>query len=162
MNVRTPLPLYHSWPLFEAAERLDTPAISPFVLGAVPSPLAVAPIDGALAARGIGVWECDLATSQLTWTQGVYDLFGLPRGQAIARSLAVSIYQPRSRGVMEELREHAIRTKRGFTVDAALRQPGGDERWMRLSAVPIVERGKVVRLCGVKIDVTAEYDAPAR
>lgn len=161
MQLRTPLPLYHSWPLFEAGERLAIPSLEPFALGATPSPLAAAPVDGALAARGIGIWACDLADNdRLSWTQGVYDLFGLPRGQVVDRPFAVSLYREPSRLAMEQLRRHAIRHRRGFTVDVEIRQPGGEERWMRLSAVPVIAGGKVVRLCGVKMDVTAEYDAP--
>lgn len=161
MNIRTPLPLYHSWPLFEARERLDVPLLpTPFSLGAAPSPHAIAPVDALLAARGIGVWECDLADNRLRWSQGVYDLFGLPPGEPVERSLAVSLYTARSRLVMEELRAHAIRYRRGFTVDVNIRQPGGEERWMRLSAVPVIANGKVARLCGLKIDVTRDYDMP--
>lgn len=158
VNIRTPLPLYHSWPLFEAAERLDVPLLRPFVLGAMPSPLAIASIDDVLAARGIGVWECDLADNRLLWSQGVYDLFGLPRDMAVDRDFTVSLYREGSRAVMEQLRSHAIRHRRGFTVDVEIRQPGGEERWMRLSALPVLEGRKVVRLCGLKIDVTGEYD----
>jgi PAS domain-containing protein len=113
-----------------------------------------------LAARGIGLWECDLRNDHLRWSAGVYDLFGLPRGMTLERGLTLSLYSPASRPVMEELRAHAIRHRRGFTVDVELRQPGGDTRWMRLSAMPILERGKAVRLRGLKIDVTAEYDCP--
>jgi PAS domain S-box-containing protein len=158
MIPQEPLPLHHSWPLFDAETRLGIAGLSPFVLGPTPSPHAVGTIDSILAARGVGVWECDLRDNRLTWTAGVYDLFGLPRGMALERGLTVSIYRPHSRVAMEELRAHAIRHKRGFTVDVELRQPDGDERWMRLSAVPVLGNGKVVRLCGLKIDVTAEYD----
>lgn len=161
MNIRTPLPLYHSWPLFEARERLDIPMLpAPFSLGAAPSLRAIAPIDVTLAAQGIGVWECDLSDNRLSWSQGVYDLFGLPAGEAVERSFVVSLYTDRSRPVMEELRAHAIRHRRGFTVDVDIRQAGGEERWMRLSAVPVIAHGKVVRLCGLKVDVTREYDLP--
>jgi PAS domain S-box-containing protein len=161
MNMNLPLPLYYSWPLFEAAERLDLPAIRPFSFGSAPSPLGVVPIAGVLAAQGIGVWECDLADNRLTWTQGVYDLFGLPNGVAVERSLTVSLYHPESRIAMEQLRAHAIRHRRGFTIDVAIRRPDGEDRWMALSAVPIIENRKVERLCGLKVDVTERYDGAA-
>lgn len=35
------------------------------------------------APAAIGAWECHLADDSLSWTDGVYDLFGLPRGSAI-------------------------------------------------------------------------------
>jgi len=162
VKLRTPLPLYHSWPLFEAAERLAVPMLRSCAEGAVPSPLAVAGATGrALAALGIGLWECNLADDHLTWSQGVYDLFGLPPDGPIDRAMTVSLYREGSRAAMEQLRSHAIRFRRGFTVDVEIRQPGGDERMMRLSALPVLEGRKVVRLRGLKIDVTADYDAGA-
>lgn len=153
MNIRTPLPLYHSWPLFESAERLDVRTLRRFALGE-----ELPAMDAALAARGIGMWDCDLANNSLRWTQGVYDLFGLPSDMFLDRALTVSLYREESRAIMEQLRGHAIRHRRGFTIDARIRQPGGEERWMRLSAMPVVEGRKVVRLCGLKADVTADYD----
>ncbi len=153
-----PLPLNHSWPLFDAGERLDVSPLGPFRLGAQPSPSAITAIDEELAGRGIGVWECDLHDNRITWSHGVYDLFAMPRGMAVDRDYSVSLSSPSSRAVMEYLRAYAIRHKRGFTVDAELSLPGGDHRWMRLSARPVLDDGKVVRLCGVKIDVTAQYD----
>ncbi|MET0365991.1 MAG: hypothetical protein ABW169_15205 [Sphingobium sp.] len=153
MHIQEPLPLYYSWPLFEAEERMG-------ILGPLPSPQSAASLDGPLAARGMGIWECDLADSRLSWTSGVYDLFGVPRGTDVERPYIVSLYRGRSRRVMEQLRAHAIAFRRGFSVDAHIRQAGGEERWMRLSAMPILEKGKVVRLRGMKIDVTAQYDLP--
>lgn len=155
---QAPLPLNHSWPLFDAAAMLDGALRGRTALGALPSPGAVAPCAEALAALGIGVWECDLRGDRLTWSAGVYDLFGIPRGTPLDRGYTVSLYAPASRAAMEYLRAYAIRHRRGFTVDMQLRLPGGDRRWMRLSARPVLEQGKVVRLCGVKVDVTADYD----
>ena len=42
--------------------------------------------DRSSALARIGVWECDLATEKLTWTDGVYDLFEMPRGSPIDRA----------------------------------------------------------------------------
>lgn len=157
-----PLPLHHSWPLYEAIPRLQLLGVVPMVVGK--APLAHADFARAckriydpLAARGFGVWDCDLRDERLTWSAGVYDLFGLPRGEAVTRTLAVSLYCPRSRAAMEQLRSHAIKHRRGFTVDAEIRRPDGEHRWMRLSAMPVLTGDRVTRLRGTKIDVTDEY-----
>jgi hypothetical protein len=52
---------------------------------------------------------------------------------------------------MERLRSYAIRHKRGFTLDAEIRPVIGDNRWMRLIAVPIIEGDRAVRLHGLKV-----------
>lgn len=159
MRITEPLPLHHSWPHVEAEARL---ALGGDATGIHPDALLWAVAGwaqgGRLAERGIGLWDCDLADQSLHWSAGVYDLFGIPRGERVERSLAVSVYTRRSRDAMEQLRKHAIRFRRGFTVDVELRQPSGDTRWMRLTTAPILRGDKVVRLRGMKQDVTAEYD----
>ena len=110
----------------------------------------VASDDGALAERGLGLWHCDLGDDSLSWTNGVYDIFGLERGITVPRPLAVSLYTAESRTAMEQLRAYAIRHRRGFTVDVDIRPADGGECAMRLIAAPIVQRNQVVALHGVK------------
>lgn len=149
-----PLALTHSWPLYEAARRLSLDGIVPFDPDIAMPGLE----EDALAALGLGVWYCDLRDESLRWSKAVHDLFGIPQDEAPSRPLAVSLYLPDSRIAMEQLRTHAIRHRRGFTMDARIRRPDGDIRWMRLSALPILAGTQVVRLCGTKQDVTWEYD----
>ncbi|WP_231923222.1 hypothetical protein [Sphingobium cloacae] len=73
-----------------------------------------------LAARGMGLWHCDLATEKLRWTAGVFDIFGLDRRSEVTRAHAVSLYAPDSREAMARLR-----AMRSVT--------GGASRWMSTS-----------------------------
>lgn len=141
------LALTHSWPIYEAAERM--PAL-------VRPTLA----EQAGVAAPIGLWSCRLADEALDWSPAVHALFGLPEDEPLVRSLVVSLYLPESRLQMEALRAYAIKHGRGFTLDAQVRRPDGDRRWMRLCAVPILDGRRIVRLAGTKQDVTAEYDGP--
>jgi len=106
-----------------------------------------------LTEHGIGLWDCDLDDGALRWTDGVYDLFGLPRGALVRRDEAVSLYAEASCAVMERLRAYALRHRRGFTVDAEIRPPGAKPRWMRLIAAPICRDGRAVRLHGLKLAI---------
>ncbi len=157
MTPAEPLALTHSWPIYEAAHRLPLDGIVPFD----PDGDATGLNPNLLDASGIGVWYCDLQDNALRWSRAVYDLFGLPEDEALSRPLTLSLYLPESRIAMEQLRAHAIRHRRGFTLDAQIRRPDGDIRWMRLSALPILFGPRVVRLCGTKQDVTEIYDGPA-
>lgn len=113
--------------------------------------------DRSSAVAKIGVWECDLACADsLRWTDGVYDIFELPRGSPINRAQIVDLYFPESRAEMEALRSKAIREHGGFTLDARIRTARGNERWMRLTADVECENGVAVRIFGMKQDITAE------
>ena len=137
-----PLPLHHSWPLYELRAHLAPVLLDP----------EIARNDAALAERGLGLWHCDLCDDRLRWTAGVYDIFGLERDLQVSRPLAVSLYAPESRGPMERLRAYAIRHKRGFTLDVDIDQADGAGRCaMRLIAAPVLDAGShVVGLHGVK------------
>jgi diguanylate cyclase (GGDEF)-like protein len=110
----------------------------------------------AVAANAVGAWECNLVNESLSWTDGVYDLFGLRRGSAIYRSAALDLYEDRSRREMNQLRSKAIDTGQGFALDCRIKAANGDRRWMRLVVGVGHEHGRPVRIFGSKQDVTAE------
>ena len=150
-----PLPLHHSWPLFDCRQRFDLGVLlSPDMLDAGWAGSADRDI---LAAQGIGSWACDLSDNSLAWTGPIFDLFELPHDARISRDEIVALYCEESRVAMERLRAYAIRHRRGFTVDTKIRTVGGRHRWMRLLAVPVCEGDRVVRLHGLKQDISREY-----
>jgi diguanylate cyclase (GGDEF)-like protein len=112
--------------------------------------------DHALRLAGIGIWECELATERLSWTEGVYDLFGFPIGNALRRAAIVDLYLDESRRDMEFARAEAIRTSRPTALDAQIRTWRGETRWMRLSINVACDDGRPVRIFGTKQDVTAD------
>ncbi|WP_428678707.1 hypothetical protein [Sphingopyxis sp.] len=151
MRHRYPLPLHHSWPLFESAQHFDLgwtnrASVRP------PEGKAAATFDNeeAMARMGVGLWRCDLADDRLTWSDTVFDLFGFPREAAIARADAVAQYCEGSRVAMERLRAHAITHRRGFTLDVELGGTLPRSRWIRLIAAPVCEGDTVVALHGLK------------
>ncbi|WBH16845.1 hypothetical protein [Sphingomonas radiodurans] len=102
-------------------------------------------------------WSCDVATNALSWSDGIFDLFGLPRVPALSRHETVRRYEEGSRVVMERLRAHAIRHHRGFTVDVEIRPSACESRWIRLVAMPQVQDGRTIALAGTKQDVSTLY-----
>jgi diguanylate cyclase (GGDEF)-like protein/PAS domain S-box-containing protein len=110
------------------------------------------------ALAGAGAWECDLNTNVLTWTDGVFDIFGLPRGAPIRREDTLELYSEDSRSEMEYLRAEAIKRQQSFTMDAKILRPDGDQRWMRLTAAIMCRNGRFTHLYGMKQDVTQERE----
>ncbi len=104
----------------------------------------------------IGAWECDLKHEELTWTDAVYDLFGLARGSTLHRPSTVEMYFDESRRQMQRLRAEALRTAISFVLDANIRTAGNESRWMRLSAQAVYRQGRPVRIFGAKQDITHE------
>lgn len=115
--------------------------------------------DQAFDFAGIGAWECELATERLTWTSGVYDIFGFPMSNPLRRASIVDLYVEESRRNMELARAEVIRTGRAVSLDTEIVTWRGARRWMRLSINAIGEGGRTVRIFGSKQDVTADREA---
>lgn len=147
LNALEPLALKCSWPLYEQARHFDLGCI---LNSAVTDALDPARI-GELNLHHSGCWECDLSDNSLSWSGGVYDIFGFPRGAAVDRGETVALYAEHSRCKMERLRAYAIRHRRGFTLDAEICPVIGGRRWMRLICAPVCDGDRVVRLHGLKL-----------
>jgi len=125
----------------------------------LPDEVRVRLYDRALNAARIGAWECELATERLSWTQGVYDIFGYPAGNPLRRADIVDLYIDESRRHMELARAEVIRSGSPVTLDAEIRTWRGERRWMRLSINAVREGGRPLRIFGCKQDVTSDRQA---
>ena len=112
--------------------------------------------DQASAAARLGIWQCDLADEALTWTDTVYDIFGLPRGSRVDRRTTLLCYTPESLAALTRLRNKAIAERGGFNLDAEIVTITGSRRWIRLTATVECENGVAVRIFGMKQDITEE------
>lgn len=104
----------------------------------------------------MGAFECDLASERLTWTTGVFDLFGLPMLEPVERQVAVGMYSEDSRDLLEWKRSRAIESRTGFSLDANITRPDGTERWIRITAAVRSLNGHAATLYGMKQDITEE------
>ena len=126
-------PVLESWPLSEQSRHFDLG----LVLNSAVTDIIGPPEVGALGIHHSGCWECNLADNSLTWSGGIYDIFGLPRGLPVSRDEAVSFYSEESRAALEKLRSYAIREGRGFTLDVQIRPAVGGTRRVRIIGAPI-------------------------
>ena len=142
-----PLALKHTWPLSEQPRHFELGHVLSCAVTDILPPASI----GALNWQHVGCWECDLSDNALTWSGGVYDIFGLPRDGYVRREEALRRYREESRAKLERLRAYSIKHRRGFTLDVEIEIPAGDRRWMRLVAAPICSGDRVVRLHGLKL-----------
>lgn len=147
MNPKSSLAFRNSWPLWDQGQHFDLGRILDCAVTDAIIPGAV----GIIGMHHSGLWEYDLGTDQLTWSGGVYDIFGLPRGSNISRETALSQYCEESRAKLEYLRAYALRHRRGFTLDVDIRATSfGANRRMRIIAAPVCSGVTPVRLHGLK------------
>ncbi|WP_244488228.1 sensor domain-containing diguanylate cyclase [Devosia sp. Root436] len=112
--------------------------------------------DRASATAHIGIWQCNLGDNSLTWTNGVYDLFEIPRNTPVTRDMTLALYTDASRQQMEAARAVAIATCSDFSLDAEIITVKGKRRWMRLTGAVESRDGVAHRIFGMKQDITEE------
>lgn len=101
-------------------------------------------------------WQCDLAGEALTWSAGVFALFGIAPGARLDRREIVGMYCDESRALLERVRADAIARRGSFTLEARIRRSDGAHRWMRIVADVACQGGRPVQLHGFKQDITDE------
>lgn len=156
MKQTHPLPVHHSWALYERERHFELGQIHGYdTLDSLPGMVDVVG-DGGFARPRIGHWECDLDDgNRLIWSSEVYDIFGIPRGATLVRDETAALYCEGSRVAMEKLRAYAIKHRRGFTLDVEIQPAQAPRRWMRLIAAPLCVDDRVVKLQGLKFLVPA-------
>src|SRR3546814_13507929 len=123
-----PLAVHHSWPLYERALFFELGQLHRCeTLDPIPDVVDVA----ARLAPGrapIGQWECDLTdNNRLSWSDAVYDIFGIPRGAAVTRAETVALYAEGSRAARGNLRTYSIKHRQHGR--ASCRARGGKYGW---------------------------------
>lgn len=113
-------------------------------------------LDRAMALAKVGAWSCNLSDNGLSWTSGVYDIFGLTHETAVDRRQTLDLYAEESRDAVERLRAEAIVRCGIFTLDAQVKRPDGEMRWMRINGEMVRPVGAAPILHGLKQDVTEE------
>jgi len=111
------------------------------------------------AAR-IGSWEIDLTTMDLTWSEGVYEMHGIPVGQDICVEDAINAYAPEDREHVSALVDAALENGEPFEFEANLEAKDGN-------ILRVQSRGECItgdeknpdRLVGVIHDITEAHHA---
>ncbi len=110
----------------------------------------------ASAAARLGMWECDLTTETLQWSDGTYDMFDIPRDMPLVRNQTLTCYPAESLEKLEAIRSRAIAQRKDFNLDAEIVTPKGKHRWIRITAVVDCAGHHPIRLFGFKQDITEE------
>ncbi|QYO78701.1 diguanylate cyclase domain-containing protein [Devosia salina] len=113
-------------------------------------------IERASATARIGIWSCTLPDETLSWSDGVYDLFELPRGSLVDRTQVLRMYTPESAARMQVLRADAIARLGDFNLDVEIITATGKHRWMRITATVDGVNGRARRIFGMKQNITEE------
>ncbi|TGE06197.1 PAS domain-containing protein [Hymenobacter fodinae] len=110
-------------------------------------------LEQAEAVAGLGSWDYDLVTKVMLWSDGMYQLFGLPVGSSITPQHYLEVVLPEDRPRAEQLVHHLL-IGEGFE-DTLRLQVHGQIKTVRMKAVVLPgEDGQPARVLGVDLDIT--------
>jgi PAS domain S-box-containing protein len=110
----------------------------------------------ALDAGSIGVWDFDLASGSMTWSDRLYIFHGVspdsffPTHESLRRLIHAD-----DRDRFYDCLEQTVKTGQPLSVDFRALRPNGETRWLQTSGrVLNAPGGKPVRLLGATVDIT--------
>ncbi len=104
----------------------------------------------------VGGWELDATASQPYWTDEVFDLHGVPRGESVDLRTAVGFYPDRARQQIVTHLEGAMNHGTAYDLELPFVTSDGSERRIRTCGKPEFVDGDCVRVFGAFQDVTEE------
>jgi PAS domain S-box-containing protein len=120
----------------------------------------------ALAAGQMGWWDWDLVTNEWIWDEGQCRIFGVdpasfkPTAQSVAE-LVNPLDMARLNQMIADFRHGG--DGQGYQTEFQVHRPDGAMRWCFGTAAPTFDdKGRVIRVSGVTIDITERKEAEVR
>jgi diguanylate cyclase len=120
-----------------------------------------APIDQRLMrlaenSAGFGVWELDILSNEVTWTEGLYHLLELRPGSQITPEQAMFYCQESQTRIRASIRR-CIRTGEPFSIPVTLATARQNSRRVQLTGRALKSGDRVKSVGGTMVDRTHEY-----
>jgi two-component system sensor kinase FixL len=103
---------------------------------------------------GIGVWDLDLSTHKLLWSNITRTLFGVPDDLPLTYELFLSLLEPQDLELTDQAVRHSVETGCSFDMQYHVGGRSSLHRWVRLrGSVVRDEHGMPAHLSGLVIDI---------
>jgi len=102
----------------------------------------------------VGIWELELATNTVTWSDSLYTMFGIAPGSFDGTLEGFSkLVHPEDRDRVNSALQTAVRAAGPYDIEFRTYRPNGTIAWVYTNGV-IIEDGKESRMIGATVEVT--------
>jgi diguanylate cyclase (GGDEF)-like protein/PAS domain S-box-containing protein len=108
---------------------------------------------------GVGGWEADLTSSEITWSDETCRIHGVPLGFKPTLGEAIAFYPSPARERVQAAVERGLSDGSGWDLELPLLTEGTRDVWVRMVGSVEFANGKPVRMVGAFQDVTAKRRA---
>ncbi|MCX6221611.1 MAG: PAS domain-containing protein [Bacteroidia bacterium] len=103
----------------------------------------------------VGGWEFNVETGKSFWTEELYRIHELPADSDIDHiQESLKCYRPEDRPIIHEAFQRTIEKGEAYDLEFPFTTFKGRPLWIRTTAQPVYEKGKVVRIIGNIMDIT--------
>jgi PAS domain S-box-containing protein len=103
----------------------------------------------------VGGWEFDVESGKSFWTDELYRIHEIPNDSGIDHvKESLACYAPEERRILNDAFQRACEQGESYDLELPFTTCLGKSLWIRTTAQPVYEGGKVVRLVGNLMDIT--------
>ncbi len=104
----------------------------------------------------MGGWQYDVKTRRIKWTDEMYRIYGVDRNYDPNQFIRdTSFYAPQDAPVIQNAFQRAMDAGEPFSLELRLIRPNRENIWIRATSQPVKQAGKVLRVTGNIMDITA-------
>src|ERR671933_2173916 len=109
----------------------------------------------------VGIWELDVLTQQLTWSEEKFRIFGLdPSGPQPTYTQLIEMMHPDDRASFEQAVYRALTEGTSYEIVFRIHRPNGQLRHIETKGEAILNGGgQVIQLFGTVVDITERKQA---
>jgi PAS domain S-box-containing protein len=117
----------------------------------------------ALAAARLGIWDWDIPTNQVTWSENITEIFGLGQEPFAGTYEAyLNLVHPEDRATLVESIQNCVNTGAEYAIEHRIVWPNGTIHWLACRGDVFRDgHGKPFRMLGTVMDITARQEADA-
>ncbi|HJQ08161.1 MAG TPA: PAS domain S-box protein [Candidatus Saccharimonadales bacterium] len=113
----------------------------------------------ALKASQMGMWEWNIATNELVWSDELKALFGLKPAYNITYEKYLRLLHPAERSLTRKVIQDAMKTGKEYRVEHRVVWPDGTVHWLLGQGKALLENGKAVRMIGTSMNIDDRKNA---
>ncbi|MGE0090304.1 MAG: transporter substrate-binding domain-containing protein [Bacteroidales bacterium] len=104
----------------------------------------------------VGGWEFDVKTKEVSWTKGVYDIYGVSPDtyNPSEKESDIAFYHPDDQKRLDSAFQEVLNSEKPYDLELRIISAQGTLKWIRTSGYAEIENGLVVRLYGNIMDIT--------
>ncbi len=112
-------------------------------------------LNKAQALSGLGIWQYDIPSDKVSWTDEVYSIYELdPKKDTPTIQDVFNFSSPEEKEKIERIINSAIKNSESYDVDCSIVTKNGNRKYVNAKGRPYFEDGQLVFLFGIIKDIT--------